>query len=365
MSKKKLNWFLIILALFIGAGGMYLLIYNYPIYAEGQTIVNKSEKEVTVTDKGIADAVEKLYDAVVMIYSYKNDKIYTSGTGFVYKTKNKSAYILTNNHVIESADKVTVTFSNGAEEEVKVIGKDQYYDLAVLTLDATKIISVAEIGNSEALRLGDTLFTIGAPLDSDYFGTVTRGIVSGKNRELEVSTTSSSTTDYIVRVIQTDASINSGNSGGPLANSNGEVVGITSMKLVKSGVEGMGFAIPIEDAMEFASVIESGKQIERPLLGVSMYDVANAGNFGYGSINIDNSLTKGVVVAEVQKNSPAAKGGIEQYDVITKINEKEVKNVATLKYYLYKCMINDTITLTVNRQGKTKTIKVKLTEKAN
>lgn len=359
--KNKWTWFIIIIALFIGAGSMYLLMYYYPI--NGKTVINKSEKEVTVTDNGIADAVEKLYDAVVMVYTYKSNELYSSGTGFVYKSENGKAYILTNNHVISSGDKITVTFSNGDEETVKVLGSDEYYDLAVLTLDSSKIISVATIGSSDKMRLGDTVFTVGAPLDSEYFGTVTRGIVSGKDRMLEVSTNNSSTSDYIVKVIQTDASINSGNSGGPLANSNGEVIGITSMKLVSSGVEGIGFAIPIEDAISYATVIEAGKTIERPFLGIAMYDVSN--NYGYQSINIDSSLKKGVIVSEVQKNSPAATGGIEQYDVIVKLDDTEIKNVATLKYYLYKHNIGDTVKITVNRQGKEKTLTIRLTEKAS
>lgn len=374
--KKGIKALIVLCTLFVGAGGMYLLMYFFPINSTtvaGKTIINKSEKEVTITDQGIADAVDKLYDAVVMVYNYQNNKLYGSGTGFVYKTNGDKSYILTNNHVIDSSTKVTVTISNEKEYEVKVLGSDAYYDLAVLEIDTENILDVASIGSSEDLRLGDTVFTIGAPLNSEYFGTVTRGIVSGKDRLLEVSVNSTYSSDYMVKVIQTDASINSGNSGGPLANANGEVVGITSMKLVSSGVEGMGFAIPIEEAIEYASVIESGKTVERPFLGISMYDVANQNSasnyygygYGYSSINIDKSLTEGVIVAEVQKGSPAETAKIEQYDVIVKFNGISIKNSAQLKYYLFKCNLNDTVEVVVNRQGKEKTLKIKLTEKAD
>ena len=359
--KKKWIIFLAIVALFIGAGLMYGLMYFFPI--SSSTVINKSEKEVTVTDEGIADAVEKLYDAVVMVYAYYNGELYSSGTGFVYKSEGDTAYILTNNHVIDGCDTITVTFSNEDEEEVTVIGSDEYYDLAVLSVSSDKIISVASIGSSEDLRLGDTVFTIGTPLDSEYFGTITRGIVSGKDRMLEVSTTNSSISDYVIKAIQTDASINSGNSGGPLANANGEVVGITSMKLVSSGVEGMGFAIPIEDAIEFATTIEESGEIVRPLLGVSMYNISNLYSNSYSG-KIDSSLTSGVVVADVQSDSPADTAGLKQYDVITTINDTTVENIAELKYELYKYSVGEKITLTINRNGSIKTITVNLTEAA-
>jgi len=362
MTQKKWTIIVSIIASFIGACGMYLIVYFFPIYTNKDTIVNRSEKEITITDQGIADAVEKLYDAVVMVEHYRKDTKYGSGTGFVYKIKDGKAYILTNNHVVSGADKIMVTLANGESVIVDVIGSDPYNDLAVMTMSADKAIMSASIGRSEDLRLGDTVFTVGAPLDNQYFGTVTRGIVSGKDRMVEVSVGSTVGNDFIMKVIQTDASINSGNSGGPLANANGEVIGITSLKLVSSGVEGIGFAIPIEDAIEYAHLVEEGKELIRPYLGVSMRDVKS--NVGYGAINIDKSLKNGVIVMEIDNESPAAKGGLEINDVVTKINGEDVNNIAQLKYQLYKHNVGDTIKLTINRGGKEKEFVIKLTEKA-
>ena len=169
------------------------------------------------------------------------------------------------------------------------------------------------------MRVGDTVFAIGSPLDSSvYSWSVTRGVLSGKDRKVEVSTTNTSANDWIMQVLQTDAAINSGNSGGPLCNSNGEVIGINNMKLITSGVEGMGFAIPIEEAAAYADAIINGKNITRPTLGITMAENKN-----------------GVLVSEVRANSVAANAGLQKGDVITAINDEKVVNMASLKYALF------------------------------
>lgn len=353
----------IIAALFVGAALMYILIYFVFPKEEGSTVINKSEKEVTVTDEGIADAVEKLYDAVVVVEVYSNDTQIASGTGFVYKTDDKKAYILTNNHVVSADNTNTppkVMFTNGKEVEAKIEGADEYSDLAVLSVNKDDIISVAEIGDSESMRLGDTVFTVGAPLDTEYYWTVTRGVMSGKDRMVEVSTKNSNVSDCVMRVLQTDASINSGNSGGPLANSNGQVIGITNMKLVSSGVEGIGFAIPIEDAIEFADKIISGETIKRPLLGVSMINLNERIALYKEGITLNTELQDGVVVVQIQKSSPAASAGLKRGDIIIAIDDVEVKSAATLKYNLYKHKLGDKVTLKYERNGKIETATVKL-----
>ncbi len=349
-----------ILTLFLGAGGMYAIIYFYP--SSLSTVVTKVVKDVTVNETGISDAVEKAYDAVVTVNTYKDEKGISSGTGFVYKIDGKIAYILTNNHVIDNGDKVYATFTNGKKLETTVVGSDIYSDIAVLSVKASDIISVMEIGSSKTMRVGDTVFTVGAPLDSiAYSWTVTRGILSGKDRLVEVSLSSTNISDYVMSVIQTDAAINSGNSGGPLCNSNGEVIGINSLKLISSGVEGMGFAIPIEDAVDFAEKIIEGKAITKPFLGISMVNVSDAMYYRqyYSAIN-ESGMTTGVYVATVDKNSAAAKGGLEAGDIITKIEGKEVTNVAYLRYLLYKHEVGDTIKITYKRDGKEKSATVTL-----
>lgn len=366
MVEKKKNTFLrngiiLIITFLLGMLFLYGIFYLFPNVI-GETIT-KVERDVTVTDEGIADAVDKVYDAVVVVNTYVNGEAYSSGTGFVYKTEDKTAFLLTNNHVIENADDVYVTFTDGTIVEANIVGADVYSDIAVLSVDEDYIISIAEIGSSEDARLGDTVFAIGAPLDSAYSWSVTRGIVSGKDRLVQVELTSGNTkTPMIVNTIQTDAAINSGNSGGPLANSNGEVIGITSIKLASSSIEGMGFAIPIETAIEYAEQLISGNEVERPYLGIYMLDVTSAYYYReYYDIIREANVTSGVIVTDFEDNSPAAAAGLEIGDIITKVDGHDISSSAYLRYYLYKHNVGDEMTLTILRNGRERDINVMLT----
>lgn len=318
-------------------------------------VIETTKREVTVTDTGISEAVEKVYDAVVVVESYSKNRLYATGTGFVYKTDDKNAYILTNNHVIDGADEVKVVFTNNKRESVEVVGADEYSDVALLGVGKDKIISVAEIGNSEDLKLGDTAFAVGSPLDSStYAWTVTRGVISGKNRTVAVTSQGSSVASQVMQVLQTDTAINSGNSGGPLCNSNGQVIGITNMKLASSSVEGMGFAIPIETAVRYAEKFIKGEQIAYPYIGVTVQDAVPT---------YRDPDASGVYVAAVEKGSPANKGGLEKGDKILKVNDVEVENSSFFKYELYKYDIGDKILITVERDGKEKTLTITLGSK--
>lgn len=362
IKKILLSVLLIIVSMLGGAGIMFAIIKFTPLcsLAGQETTINNIstiEEKVTVTDEGIAAAVKKVYDAVVIVENYSNGREYATGTGFVYKVDGDTAYIMTNHHVIENNDEVKVVFTSGEEVSTKVVGSDSYADIAVLAVDASKIISVAEIGKSESAEIGDTVFAVGAPLDSVYSWTVTRGILSGKDRMVEVSTTNSNSSDWVMKVLQTDTAINSGNSGGPLANSNGEVIGVTSLKLVSNGVEGMGFAIPIEEAMEYAEIIESGKTVERPYLGVGMVDLTSAIYYG---ARVPEGVEQGVYLSEVDKDSPSSDAGLKVGDVIVKIDDTDITNVATLRYYLYKYNVGDSVKITYYRDSEVMTAKVKL-----
>ena len=357
-----------IVMFFAGAIGLYALICFYPDPFV-RTITEQIEtRNVTVTDTGIADAVEKLYDAVVVVKTYYHDQLYATGTGFVYKKDDNTAYILTNNHVIENGDAVYVEFTDGRQIETTVEGKDTYSDIAVLSLSADEVSAVAEMGSSEEARVGDTVFTVGSPINSDASGTVTRGILSGKNRLVSVSTSNSSTADMMMSVLQTDAAINSGNSGGPLANANGEVIGITSLKLSSSGtssasIEGMGFAIPIETALNYAEKLENGETIERPSLGISMVNVSSMYN-RYPSLS-NSGITEGVYVESVSDGSPADDGGMQAGDIIVEVDDKEVSDYAYLRYLLYNHSVGDTMKVRVYRDGDYIDLNITLDQKAS
>ena len=342
-----------IITFFVGCLGMYAVVYFFPIAISEDVI--KEVKDVTITDTGLAEAVEKVYDAVVVVSTYRDGKYIASGTGFVYRHEGDTYYLLTNYHVIENGNNVTVTFTNENVVETEIVGYDEYADIAVLSIESDDDLVVAELGDNSKSRVGDTAFAVGAPLDSAYSWTVTRGIISGKDRFVEVD---SSTT--VMKVLQTDAAINSGNSGGPLCNANGEVIGITSLKLVSSGVEGMGFAIPIEDATEKAEQIINGEVSAYPYIGISMTDFASAYYTQYYSLIRDSGLENGVIVISVEDGSPADEGGLKANDIITAINGEDVKNVAYLKYYLYQYSVGDKVTVTVQRDKKSLDLEIKL-----
>lgn len=366
MKSRNLTLFVGVISFFLGSCALYMVIYFFPMQTvtdHNSHVINKLEKEVTVTDEGIADAVEKVYDSVVVVERYTNNMLTGSGTGFIYKKENKKAYIMTNYHVISGSTKVMVTLTNKERVEVKVLGGDEYSDIAVLEIDSKYVPQVAIMGKSEIMRPGDTVFTVGAPLDYNYSGTTTRGIISGKERFVEVNIGNLFQPKYnILKAIQTDASINSGNSGGPLANANGEVIGVTSLKLISSGVEGIGFAIPIEDALYFAAFFEKGEKLIRPSLGV---EVVNINDYKKNKdklpdLKIEDNIKEGALIVNVVKDSPAKESGLEVGDIVLKIDDYEIVSTSSLRYYLYKHQVGDTLKFSINRKGKEKTITVKL-----
>lgn len=351
-SKKYIYPIIAVVVTFILCLGAFTCFYQYYLK---NLVIETTKREVTVTDTGISEAVEKVYDSVVVVESYSKNRLYATGTGFVYKTDGDDAYILTNNHVIDGADEVKVVFTNNKREKVEIVGSDEYSDVALLGIDKDKIISVAEIGNSEDLKLGDTTFAVGSPLDSStYAWTVTRGVISGKNRTVAVSASNSNVATQVMQVLQTDTAINSGNSGGPLCNSNGEVIGITNMKLASSSVEGMGFAIPIETAVRYAEKFIKGEEITYPYIGVTVADAQPT---------YRNPDASGVYVQAVESGSPAAKGGLQKGDKIIKVNGVEVENSSFFKFELYKHDIGDKVEITIERDGKEKTLTVTLGSK--
>ncbi len=348
------------LGILFGAAGMYYGTTELGWFTH--TTINKLEKEVTIEDKGIADAVEKLYDSVVIVQAYLNNNRVSSGTGFVYKTEGKNSYILTNSHVLSGVNKVKVTFTNGETYDANISGNDEFSDVAVLSIDSKKIIKVANIGSSERARLGDTAFTIGTPLTHEYSWTVTRGIISGKDRLIEINLANS---NMVMSVLQTDAAINSGNSGGPIANANGEVIGITNMKLASGGVEGMGFAIPIEEAVIIGDKLIKNKTIVRPVLGVGTLNATDTEALArqYGIV-LDKSVTSGATIATVMSGSPAAQAKLDKGDTVIKFGKYDITSSAKLKYYLYKYNVGDKVEV-VYMRGKNKlTTTIELTKKA-
>jgi len=365
--KKQENFFtsklfLTICSFVLGAAIMFGFV---ALASNSNILVRKvtSENVKTTTLEEVSDlknAINNVYETVVYIEVSGDRGISSSGSGFVYKTDDNNGYILTNYHVIESGKKYVVTFSDGEEIEATFVNGDEYYDIAVLKVNKDKVKKVATLGNSSNIEIGDTVFTVGAPLGKEYMGTITKGIVSGINRMVSVQLTSGS---YLMEVIQTDASINSGNSGGPICNIKGEVIGITSSKLIGSGVEGMGFAIPINTVNEMINNIESGVTSSRPYLGVQLVDLTNTFALQYYyNIRISSDVEFGAVLSYVEENKPASKAGLEVGDVIIEIDGEKVEDVSHFKYKLYKHKVGDKILVKYYRENKLGETTIELTE---
>ena len=367
---KNKNSFLIIylfIAFILGGFLMYYIVLNTNTLNVSTTSSTSNStcracsKTVIVNDGSLSAAVEKIYDAVMMIRNYKGEQIQSTGSGFIYKTDEKYGYLLTNHHVVDGATKISLIRSDDKEIEGTVLGSDEYLDLAIVRINKSEVIDTATLGTSEKSKLGDTVFTVGSPLGYEYRGTVTDGILSGKDRMVTVSI-GGQQSDYVMKVLQTNAAVNPGNSGGPLLNAQGEVIGVISLKLVETQVENMGFAIPVEYALSHVDSLEKGEPIVRPMLGISMINVSDTYSLYRSGIMLDQSINEGVVVVEISKDSGASKSNLQKGDVITKLNGEKISNVAYLRYELYKYSAGDTITVTYLRDGKESTTKIKLTE---
>lgn len=355
MKNKIIYILTIIITFFIGVIGTIIVLNN--------TNVNKTEK-VTETNKTITtevnslkDAINKVYNSVVLVETYNKGTEIGTGTGFVYKQDDNNGYIITNHHVIDKGTNYKIVLINGEEIDAKLLGSDEYSDIAVLSIPKENVLQVATLGESKNSEIGDTVFAVGSPLGKDYMGTVTKGILSGTNRKVAASNAT------MLEVLQTDAAINPGNSGGPLVNINGEVIGVNSMKLVQDEIEGMGFAIPIEIVKTMVDRLENGETIDRPIIGIEMTDITNTYYLYRQGIMIPEDIEKGVVVIKAEDNYPAGKAGIKKGDIILSINDTEIENSSHFKYLLYKYEVGDTVKITYMRDNKIQETNIKLDKK--
>jgi serine protease Do len=386
-KKKKLKGFATMVAAGVVGSVLTLTVLPFTDYMEnfgdtesqsiGITSQNTNPEANTVTaqptsaksSSSIADTVEQLSKTIVGIVNYQQrqsrsfygnstsqDVESGTGSGVIFQKNNDFAYIVTNNHVVEGATKLEVSLYNGEKVNAEVVGTDALTDLAVLKIDSKNVEATAQFGNSSTLRPGDEVYAIGNPLGLEFSRTVTQGIVSAVNRSIDVSTSAGT---WETTVIQTDAAINPGNSGGALINPDGLVIGINSLKIADSGVEGLGFAIPSNDLIPIVNqLIENGK-VERPYLGVGLADLTEVPQMYWE--NLPESVKEGVMITAVEPNSAAANGGLEAQDVIVSMNGTNIANSSELRKYLYSDVKNgDEIKFEVYRDGKLTSVNVKL-----
>lgn len=268
------------------------------------------------------------------------------GSGVIFR---KDGYIVTNNHVISGAKELIVSLPDGRSLKGKLIGADEMTDLAVVKVDA-KDLPAASFGDSDKIVVGEPAIAIGNPMGLEFKGSVTSGVISALNRTLDIS-------DKRVKLLQTDAAINPGNSGGALVNADGEVIGINSAKVAANGVEGMGFAIPINTVQNIINEIMDKGYVARPYLGVSVFDPETAGRYGY-QMNID----KGVYIFQLTLNGPCGKAGLQRGDIILKIDGEETNSVSDLRGKIAEKKVGDTVKVTFDRNGKEQSADVVLEE---
>lgn len=395
--KKILKPLSVILVGFIGGVAGTLLILNMA----GISINNVSSSSTKTTTSKVSysntndttKAVEKVRGAVVSVINYQSNSssndlymqmfggnldnntnngsdsdlsIASEGSGVIYKKDGNSAYVVTNNHVVDGASQIEIMLSDGTKVVGELVGTDTYSDIAVVKIASDKVTTVAEFADSDKVTVGETAIAIGSPLGTDYANSVTQGIVSSLSRKVTMTNDNGDTIS--TNAIQTDAAINPGNSGGALINIEGQVIGINSSKISSTSdsgsgnsVEGMGFAIPANDVVKIINQLEANGKVIRPALGITMANLSDLSTTIISRLNIPTSLTSGIVVASVQSGMPA-EGTLKKYDVITAIDNKDVSSTTDLQSVLYGHSIGDSIKVTFYRGTDKKTETIKLTK---
>lgn len=318
----------------------------------------------------VTKAVEKAADAVIGITNIQGSSFFNeeteagTGSGVIYKKENGKALIVTNNHVVEGASTLEVTLTDGTKTEAKLLGSDVWTDLAVIQIDDKGVDTVAQFGNSDKLKSGEPVIAIGNPLGLNFSGSVTQGIISGLNRTIPIDVNSDGIEDWNAEVIQTDAAINPGNSGGALVNINGQVIGINSMKIAESSVEGIGLSIPINYAIPIIEDLEAHGKVKRAYMGTSLRSLSEVTSYQQdATLNLPSKITEGVVIASVEPGSPAEKAGLKEYDVIVELDGDAIPDVPSLRKHLYaEKKIGDTMKVKYYRNGKVQTTEMTLAE---
>jgi serine protease Do len=349
-------------------------ILPYQIEPNNQTTVTDEEQNTTGNNpastrnvsidvySGITKAVDKAGDAVVGITNIQQSTSFWgqtqesggTGSGVVYKKSGNKAYIVTNHHVVADATELEVSLSDGTKIPAKLLGSDVWTDLAVLEVPAEKIKVVAEFGNSDKLKPGEPVIAIGNPLGLTFSGSVTQGIISGTERAIPVDIDQDGTPDWQAEVLQTDAAINPGNSGGALINIEGQVIGINSMKIAQSAVEGIGLSIPINYASPIIDDLEKTGEVQRPVMGVELASVNEVSSYHQqNTLKLPKEVTYGVAIRRVQPNSAADKAGLQELDVIIEMDGKEIRDAVDLRKHLYnQKKVGDDLKVKFYRDGK-------------
>lgn len=330
----------------IDGGGIPAASVNKDTQKAGENASNARNTPVVRAAKEVGPAVVGITNKAVA-RDWFNNQVQVEqgvGSGVIFRS---DGYIVTNYHVIAGAQEIVVSLPDERSFTGQVIGADELTDLAVVKIDATDL-KVAEFGNSDDIMVGEPAIAIGNPMGLEFQGSVTSGVISALNRTLDIN-------ERQLKLIQTDAAINPGNSGGALVNADGKVIGINSAKLAANGVEGMGFAIPINSVRAIVDELMSNGKVLRPYIGVGVFDKETAARQGY-RLNAE----KGVYVEEITLNGPADKAGIRRGDLILEIDGKEINKVGELRAVILDHKAGDTIRVKIERDGSKNDVDVVL-----
>jgi serine protease Do len=329
--------------------------------ATNQVVLNNGATTPTINAEGtnlpVAQIAKTTGPAVVGIANFRSTGALFGGSGLTevgsasgFIIDAEHGYIVTNNHVVTGAEKIVVSLADGRNINAKLVGADTRTDLAVVQIADTKELIATQLGDSSKLQVGEPVVAIGNPGGQEFARSVTTGVVSATNRILDIEGEAS------FNLIQTDAAINPGNSGGPLVNYQGQVIGINSAKNQEAGFEGMGFAIPISDALPTIKQLIAKGYASHPGLNVQIdprYTAEYASQKGWPA---------GAYVANITPGGPAEKAGIRAGDVLTKINGQEIKSSLSLTHELFKYQPGDKVTVTIFRENKTVDVSITLVE---
>ena len=319
--------------------------------AAQQTNQKVESASVDITSD-VTELVAKSENKVVTVTAKARGQSIDSGSGAVYKVDGKTVYIITNNHVVADGDEAIVTFANGKEQKVEIVGKDELTDLALLKTDVDFKAEAFVMGNSSLVKKGEYVIAMGSPLGIEYQGSVSGGLISGVDRRMEMDIDNNGVADWDVNVLQTDAAINPGNSGGPLINMAGELIGINSMKITDTSVEGFGFALPINEVLPIITELENNGKVVRPILGISVQPIEQLSMLDKAYLGIDSKVESGLLIVKVASRTPAAAAGIKEGDILVKFDGKDIKDYKQFRQYLYSHKVKDKVSIVVNRNGK-------------
>lgn len=309
-----------------------------------------------MSDKNVNSVVSNIYDATVYIENYNGNTVSTTGTGFIYKEDRTKGYILTNYHVVAGNTRLMVTLSDDTKVNASFVGGDQYTDIAIISISDDYVKKVASIGSSSKISSGDIVFTVSSPLNNMYRGSVTKGVLSGKDRLVDVGVSSNVS---VLKLLQANLESNPGNSGSPLCDSSGRVIGMITNKVVNDNINGHSFAISIEDIKSRLNNYEKGTSNAKPYIGISMVNLSDSSSMVYYGLSsiVDTSLKNGVVVEEV-KNDSAAVGVLKIGDIILALNGVDIYDITSLRYELYRHNVGDKIKLKIERNGNIRTVSI-------